>query len=382
MVPDLLPNLTISQFDPLSASAADFKALNSFVNLIRREGWPSESLTKWDELERSKRFLPSFAERHIWIARAGQQFVGLARVEFSLTEHNRHVANFLVEVHPKMRGRGIARELLHQVANIARNANRPLLISWTSSFVPAGDAFMQRIGGKVALQMWAYQLEMRDLNRQAISDWLGRSGSLESDLEFGFWAGEYPEADIDAIAEMHKVMNTMPRGNLDLEDETWTPAQLREQETALRQQGAERWTVYARCRANGKIAGYSEMFWSPTQPTLANQGDTGVFPEWRHRGLGTWLKAEMIERVLRDRPQVQRVRTWNAATNDPMIRINEQMGFRLQHQSDNWQVRLEVIERYLAGEEFSAVVRSRSRSLSKGLPKPVVLSRLRPMHPA
>ncbi|HLF76519.1 MAG TPA: GNAT family N-acetyltransferase [Dehalococcoidia bacterium] len=348
MTPADLTDLVIRKFDPQTATTAEFKALNAFVNLIRREGWPSESTTKWDEMERSKRFLPSFAERHLWAAWQGRIVLGLATLDFAHTNHNCHIANFMIEVHPVMRRRGVARELLQRVADAARYANRRLLITWTSSLVPAGAAFMEGICGHMALSMCANQLDMRQLNRPLMLKWLARGSELESELELGFWDGAYPEDDLEAIAEMHEVMNTMPRGDLEVEDESWTCEQLRELEATLRNQGTERWTVYARCRATGMIAGYTQTFWNHSQPAILNQGDTGVFPAWRKRGLGTWLKAEMIERVLRSRPEVQRIRTWNAASNEPMIRINQQLGFRVQHDSLNWQVSLQQVEAYLA----------------------------------
>jgi GNAT superfamily N-acetyltransferase len=72
----------------------------------------------------------------------------------------------------------------------------------------------------------------------------------------------------------------------------------------------------------------TEVFWSPDQSETLQQGDTGVFPEHHNHGLGRWLKAAMVEKVLRDRPQIKRIRTGNAPSNAPMLRINEQMGFK------------------------------------------------------
>jgi GNAT superfamily N-acetyltransferase len=338
----------IAKFDPFTATPAEFKALNSFVNLIRREGWPSESLTKWDEFQRSKRFLPSFAERHIWTAHMGRQLSGAATLELAHTAHNRHVAGFFIEVRPEVRRRGIGTDLLARVYEVARGANRTLLTSWTSHLVPAGEDFMRRIGALAAQEMSVYQLQARDLRWDLIHAWMARGESLAPELELGCWQGKYPEARLGEIAEMRAVMNTMPRGALEIEDEEWTASQLREQDAILQRQGTERWTIYARCQTTGRIAGYTEVFWNPSQPGLANQGDTGVFPRWRNRGLGAWLKAAMVQQLLGVRPTVQRIWTWNATANLAMIRINEQMGFKLQQKSLNWQIRTDTLGRLLS----------------------------------
>ena len=50
--------------------------------------------------------------------------------------------------------------------------------------------------------------------------------------------------------------------------------------------------------------------WNPNRPELLGQGMTGVFPQYRNRGLGRWLKAAMLDKVLKERPQVKYVRTW------------------------------------------------------------------------
>jgi hypothetical protein len=51
----------------------------------------------------------------------------------------------------------------------------------------------------------------------------------------------------------------------------------------------------------------------------------------RHRGhrLGLLLKAEMLELLAVREPGLERIATWNAASNLHMIAINEQLGFEV-----------------------------------------------------
>jgi GNAT superfamily N-acetyltransferase len=142
-------------------------------------------------------------------------------------------------------------------------------------------------------------------------------------------------------------MNTAPRDNLDLEDVHWTEAQLREIETTLAHHQTERWTMYVRHRRTGTIVGYTEVFWNARQPETLQQGDTGVLPAHRHHGLGRWLKAAMLEKVLRERPRVQRIRAGNANSNAAMLSINRELGFKPYKSWTTWQVALEEILAYL-----------------------------------
>jgi mycothiol synthase len=70
-------------------------------------------------------------------------------------------------------------------------------------------------------------------------------------------------------------------------------------------------------------------------------------PRYRNRGLGRWLKAAMLERVLDDRPEVKRVRTENADSNAPMLKINQELGFRHYFAEYDWQVSVESVKAYL-----------------------------------
>ena len=105
--------------------------------------------------------------------------------------------------------------------------------------------------------------------------------------------------------------------------------------------GIERWMMYAREEATGEYAGFTEVFWNGDRPSLLQQGGTGVWARYRNRGLGRWLKAAMLERVLRERPQVRLVRTDNADTNQAMLDINIQLGFKLFMEVTAWQIETE-----------------------------------------
>lgn len=97
-------------------------------------------------------------------------------------------------------------------------------------------------------------------------------------------------------------MNSAPRDELQMEDFTFTPTMLQEADQNLLATHTERWSLHARENATGKLAGFTAVFWHPDRPHILIQGDTGVFPEYRGVGLGRWLKAAMLEKVLRERP--------------------------------------------------------------------------------
>ena len=67
----------------------------------------------------------------------------------------------------------------------------------------------------------------------------------------------------------------------------------------------------------------------------------------RNRGLGRWLKAVMMEKVLRDLPEVHTIRTGHADSNAPMRKINEELGYRPFSSDTQWQITLDEVRAYL-----------------------------------
>lgn len=152
-------------------------------------------------------------------------------------------------------------------------------------------------------------------------------------------------------SSIYEAMNRAPRGDLQLEDFHWTPAHIRQFEASERARGTAWWTMYVRERASRRIAGFTDVTWHPNRPEILLQGGTGVFPEYQNRGLGRWLKAAMLEKVLRDRPQVKYVRTGNADQNAPMLKINRELGFRPFQSRYEWQVETDTVLAYLRARQ-------------------------------
>ena len=75
---------------------------------------------------------------------------------------------------------------------------------------------------------------------------------------------------------------------------------------------------------------------------------TVVDPEHRRRGLARWLKAGMLDLVLLERKQVDRVRTENADVNEAMLKINDALGYRHFRTQTEWQLGLEWVKEYLS----------------------------------
>ncbi len=223
-----------------------------------------------------------------------------------------------------------------------------MLMTETVDRVPGGEAFMKRLGAKKGLESHVNQLRMADLDHNRLQDWLSRGQRNIAEFELGLWDGAYPDDKIQAVSELYELTNQQPLGDLEIEDMHMTPERIREMEKSMFARGNQRWTFYVIDQATGKFAGYTETGWNPSRPEILSQYMTGVFPQYRNRGLGRWLKAAMLEKVLKDRPQVKYVRTGNADSNAAMLKINNELGFKPYMAGTIWQVELQKVLDYLS----------------------------------
>ena len=284
----------------------------------------------------------------IWVARRADEPAIVASGEAMMRlEDNLHLVQFDVAVLPEFRRRGLGRQLLSRIVELACKEKRRLLTSGTMDRIPAGAAFMNRMGAQRGLEIRVNQLVIADVDRDLLHEWQERARERAAGFEMGLWEGGFPEADIDGIVALHDLLNQIPLGELELEAAQYTAETLRQREKSLSARGFERWTLFVREKSTGKFAGYTDVIWNPKRPAIVEQLMTGVFPEYRNRGLGRWLKAAMLDKILNERPQAKYVKAGNADMNAPMLKINTELGFKLFDTVWVWEVETEKASKYL-----------------------------------
>lgn len=336
----------------MEASEAEYAALNRHINRMRQERLPDDPPIPLTETIENLSTIPVFVELLMWsIWNADNtDIAGFGTIQLMRLEDNRHLAQFDISVLPEYRRQGMARKLLAQIAAAAQSDQRRLLMTSTVDRIPAGEAFMTCLGAQKGLEAHTNQLDIANLDPDLVGNWISRGQENSGGFTLGFWDGPYPEEQLAEIAELIDLTNQQPLGDLEIKDMHMTGEQLRQVEKNLFARRSQRWTCYLIDRATGKFAGYTETIWNPNRPMILSQEMTGVFPQYRNRGLGRWLKAAMLERVLHERPEVRYVRTGNADSNAAMLRINNELGFKPYMAAALWQVDLTKVKEYLNRE--------------------------------
>jgi mycothiol synthase len=357
----------VTRIDVRQADNATYAALAEYADHVRAETQPDEPVIPLSDLIQSWHSIPSFVEPITWIARWPGEATIIAAADLVIlhTPENQHLGQVNLSVRRDSRCRGIGHQLLALIAEAAASAGRSMLMTEASDRVPAGEAFARRIGAHMSMEMHTNQLVIAELHLDLLWQWLDRARELEQRYELLIWTGAYPEEEIGAVAMLFDVMNQAPHGDLGIEDQHYTPELLRQIEQSTFANGNQRWTMVVRERATGTLAGFTEVSWKPRRPDLLWQGNTGVLMAYRNQGLGRWLKAAMLQKVMTDLPQMRFVRTGNADVNAPMLKINTELGYQPYMSRSLWQIETATLQKYLS---------ARTRSLA---PTP-----LAPYHPA
>ena len=95
------------------------------------------------------------------------------------------------------------------------------------------------------------------------------------------------------------------------------------------------------------LAGLTEVVVPAQRPTRADQYDTVVVPKHRGYGLGRAIKARMLFELRSAEPRVTEVQTWNAFENEPMLKVNSELGFQPDRQWSEYEADVADLARLL-----------------------------------
>ena len=342
-------DVVIDEVDVPSISDDEIGEINAFGNLLRADAYPEDPPYP-DELARiSWRAIPEFMVLREFVARTPERdIVASAGTRWFRAEDNQHVMRANISVRPDRRGRGLGKAMLRLVADAAEEAGKTLLMGGTNDRVPDGEAFARHIGAQDAFVAHTNRLVLADVDRDLVRKWIDDGPKRAPGYSLIAIDGRYPDDLVEEIVDLGAVMNTAPRGDLDLEDETWTVEQARQGEESFFAGGGERWYLAARHDETGALVGWTEVSWNPKSPQKTVwQWGTGVRPEHRGHAIGKWLKAVMLERVLDERPDAIDIRTGNADSNAAMLGINKALGFYHYIAEIGWQIPVERVRAYL-----------------------------------
>lgn len=270
--------------------------------------------------------------------------VGAAWAALSLQD-NPHRAELFVAVLPQHRRRGVGTALLHHLEALARADGRSVAgaeAEWPVAAGPeatgcAGPAFLRRHGYACVLldvqRRLALPVDAGLLDRLA-----AEAAAHHAAYRLHSWVGPVPEALVEGWARLDASLEMeAPTGGLSLQPRAAAVARVRESEAL---QAAQQRTSYATVAldAGGEMVAYSQILLGADGAGLAYQEGTLVRREDRGHRLGLAVKVANLRLLQRHAPTIAaELVTYNAASNAPMVAVNDRLGFRAVEWSGEFQ---------------------------------------------
>jgi len=263
-----------------------------------------------------------------WVARDDDgTVVGYYRIEFPDLE-NLDQASGRPVVHPAARRRGIGRALLRHLGTRAEARGRTRFDSWTTAGT-AGDAFAQQVGAKLDLEEVLRLQHLREIAPGTVTALRAEAERAAAGYSLVSWSGPTPEKYEGPLAGVINAFNDAPHGE-NFEPEEWTADRVRERTGQFERAGLlNSYSVAAIADETGEMTAYSGVITNPEYPQWAFQQLTAVVRDHRGHRLGLLVKTAMLELLAAEEPQLEYLLTGNAATNQYMIAVNEQLGYKV-----------------------------------------------------
>lgn len=272
---------------------------------------------------------PLFEPRETWFIAApgtGPGAIAWYSVRFPDKE-NLSWAVMEMTVHPASRRQGLGAMMARHAARRAAGAGRTGLTGIVRHG-SAGDAFATGAGARKGIPEIRRVLDLRKVPAATWRQLREPLAKAAAGYRLDCWEGATPGDYVAGIAEMFNAMNDAPRNEQE-DPSFYDAARVRDDDERVARMGGRRWTIAAFHADTGEMAGYTEVRVSPDLPGWGFQGNTAVAQRHRGHRLGLRLKAEMLELLAVREPALERIATWNAAANQYMIAINEQLGFEV-----------------------------------------------------
>ncbi len=249
--------------------------------------------------------------------------VGTGYVEFPLRD-NLTLAYIGISVIPEHRRRGHGTALLDAFADLAREHGRTTLFAearWPADAEESGHTRFAEASG--------FRLDLTDAHRVLFLPASLPEAPAEEGYTLHTWRGKCPDEWLDQYAVLLSlIVQEAPSGDYPLENEYFDAARIRSDEALLRKQG-RRMQVSVALADDGTLAGHTQLVFPESDPEDVYQWDTLVLGDHRGHGLGLTLKVHAMQSS-KDLLEGRRfIHTYNAVANEPMIAVNELMGFRL-----------------------------------------------------
>ncbi|UUN27428.1 GNAT family N-acetyltransferase [Streptomyces sp. FIT100] len=222
-------------------------------------------------------------------------------------------------VFPGFRRRGAGRALAAAGLAALRERGRDLLLVDAPQGA-AGERFAEVLGAQHTALTVRNRLLLAGPARGALEAAAGRP---VPGYRLVRWSGPCPEGLVDSYARAWSRLDERVNGRARPRNPSAGDVRAREDEAV--RAGHRPYGVAALSEDGGEVVAYSTLF--VRDSPMADAGETLVLPEHRRRGLGTWLKADLLVGAARENERLALVQVFNDTANAAVVALNRKLGF-------------------------------------------------------
>jgi GNAT superfamily N-acetyltransferase len=330
----------VREWDPATASAAELEAVIGTINQVFAVDLPEDPQWRLDSFREYLAVTMPGERRVTWVATDGPDGEVLGHATMLLMDD---IGVLELVVRPKWRRHGIGRALLCAATKLAAEQGFESIGVEVVGGTPAIE-FFEANGFRCAF------VEVRNVLDLSNVDWLRlgeMAGGIGSGYRIEYFPGGPPESLFTAYAQAKEAVRDVDLGDLELRPSSYDPERLRASLRTLHARGLKPYIVLAVHEQTETIVGLTEVVVPAQRPTRADQYDTIVLPRHRGYGVGRALKARMLFELRAAEPQLVDVQTWNAMENEPMLKVNNELGFLPDRQWREYEVEVADLARRL-----------------------------------
>jgi mycothiol synthase len=327
----------IVEFDPNAISAGQWQAYLQALEQNHLEDNPQDPPPRREERQRYMKSPNPDLDVHWWwsLMPPDDRVIGIGYLyaeneKSAAFAENRHIAHINLYIRSDWRDINMEQAFAGALARQAQEMGKSLVRVECSS--PCMFDFWNSLGGKVAAERHTNRLDLRTVDWSLMYSWcLDGQRKAPGVTTETFHA--VPEKDIEQYTRLYSDLYNLSYLDDVSQHYRETPASRRKRESFLGEYYI--WTTKITREADGEISGLTESFYPLDEPYHVEQELTAVLPQYRGRGLGKWLKAEMALYIRDQYPAVCFIDTHNTNKNAPIMAINTQMGFK-PYRSENY----------------------------------------------
>ncbi|MFW9923935.1 MAG: GNAT family N-acetyltransferase [Candidatus Thorarchaeota archaeon] len=326
-----MENIQIIEFNPFKASDEELFVFADFINDTFREIEKDDPIPSREERVKNLKYKEPNLDEYLWLIWDSDKLIGFSEIGIKTKiapnyEENKYIANYYIKLVKEYRRKGIGTECLKKI--ITKAKENGITVLQTHSLLNSGNEFCQKLNGILAIESMENRCLMSDVNWELMEEWR-KQGRERGEKEGRYlqWFEKCPEDIIEDYCNMYtETMNQQPLGEIEGRAKI-TPESRRITEQRFEKLGYI-WHAVITREKDGKISGVTDVTFIPDRPYKIYQELTGVLMDYRGKGLGKWLKSEMLFFLRKKYPDVKYISTGNANSNAPMLAINIKMGFK------------------------------------------------------